>query len=399
MDLLVDARYPGEHRRPDGRHVARDCLQGLGEHKGDTAQQVDVGHHAFERVAQRKEGDGNVLLTELQHLGPREHVRHKVRMGEHDPFRLTRRSGRVDDGGQIGRLHLPRGFPEVAPCAPLPRHPAVSTPAELLQAQHVRRMRHIPLFNHDDGLDGGQVRAQPLNLFELRLGRDDDDACTAILEDVLRLRAREGGVHRHQHGTQGEDREVGEHPFRPALGQDGDTVPAGHAEPGKAKRDIADALEDLLARHPVYGSAAAAPDGHGFLVPPHDVEREIGDGANVRLRLGCGKGRGAHAGIIASWGLPVAQLPTPNSQRPRPKAQLPRPNFQLPTSNSQLPTSSELKTARSGKLEAESGSLEAGRRKRATGNWQLAATGNWELEAGSGKREAGAAVFQPRRRW
>ena len=52
----------------------------------------------------------------------------------------------------------------------------------------------------------------------------------------------------------------------------------------KPEREIADALEQLLARQPVDLSARQRPIEHRLRKPSHDVKRQVGDGVDVDVR-------------------------------------------------------------------------------------------------------------------
>ena len=73
MHLLVDPGHASEHGGLDERGVATDGVERLRKDDGHTAKQVDVGDHPFERVAERQERQGHVVLMHVERIGARQH--------------------------------------------------------------------------------------------------------------------------------------------------------------------------------------------------------------------------------------------------------------------------------------------------------------------------------------
>ena len=112
------------------------------------------------------------------------------------------------------------------------------------------------------------------------------------LQDVARLRRRQRRIDRHRDAAGGDHGEVGQDPFRPALGHDRDAIARRHAERRQPEREVADALEQLLARDALHLPGTHAAHGHRLLESPEHMERQVGDGANGNLGLG-GEGSGS----------------------------------------------------------------------------------------------------------
>ena len=90
----------------------------------------------------------------------------------------------------------------------------------------------------------------------------------------------------------GEDRQIRHQPLGPALGDDRDAIAGANPERAQPERQVADALEDLLARERVDPVRPAATDQLWILrTCPRHVKRQVGDGLDVDLRGGSAHGR------------------------------------------------------------------------------------------------------------
>ena len=202
-------------------------------------------------------------------------------MTEHHAFRLAGRPGGVNDGGELAGGDRSSPVTELLAGAPLRLHLLVTAALHFLETEDGRLRRGR--FVHDgDGLECGQEVPDVLNLLELKPRRDDGKAGAGVFENVARQSGRERRIDRHRHRAERQDRQVAQHPLRPALGDDRDTVAGTDAQRFEPETELANPLEHFLAREPFDDTAPAAAHEHRLGKPAHEMERQVGDGLDVR---------------------------------------------------------------------------------------------------------------------
>jgi hypothetical protein len=232
MHLLVDPRYGAEAVRVDFHEVARELVDRL--RVGDRGEAVEVGviEHPLEDVREWQERERHRVGGERNHLATRHGVEHQVRVGQHRPLGLPRRTRGVDDRRDVfgldavgplvedGRAHLERRTPAVHDrvkrrVARLPRRIA-------LDQDHVVEARALPL----DGQD----------LAELLECGDEQGPGAGVVQQRRDLARRERRIDRNGPGSCAQDGVVGHGPLGPVLGEDRDAVSRLDAEAVQAQR-------------------------------------------------------------------------------------------------------------------------------------------------------------------
>jgi hypothetical protein len=107
------------------------------------------------------------------------------------------------------------------------------------------------------------------------LRRDDHGAGAAVVEDMLVVALGIGDVGRHGDAARRHDREIGDAPFRPVLGDQHDRVAAVEPDPAKRRRQ----RRDLLGR-----LAPARGDPGAILLGPKEGRIALGGGAREEHR-------------------------------------------------------------------------------------------------------------------
>jgi hypothetical protein len=209
---------------------------------------------------------------------------------EHHALGLARRPRGVDDRGQLLGTDGTRAVAVVLRNAPPVPNRLVPARRQVVESDH-RPTVAVRGIQGDNRLDGGQQVPDGLHFLQLDLGRDDDDAGTGIVEDVLDLSLVEGRIDGDRHRPEREDCKVAQDPLRPALGDDRHAVAGRDTERGQSERDLADPLEHFARAHAVDRLSAAAADGDRLDEASVVVEWQVGDRPNVGGRLGHGLGR------------------------------------------------------------------------------------------------------------
>ena len=203
-------------------------------------------------------------------------------MRQHDPLRVARRAGSVEDRREIIRFHPAAapvefrrvvGVHERSPAAglveeghldrSLPRRADLGLDGgwrsrddpELLGGgatvrlddpmRNDRRRIVRPAVEDHDVPDRARVLRGYDDLLELTLRADQRHAAARISEDVDHLLGAHRRVERNTHRSQGLDGEIGDGPLGPVLGNDGDPVPRRHAEPAQETGEAADVRHEL----------------------------------------------------------------------------------------------------------------------------------------------------------
>ena len=173
----------------------------LGQHQVEAA-------HPLEDVAQGKEGQGDVVGTEVgDDLEAGGHVGDDVVVGEHHALGLARRARRIDDGGQVGRLrlggpglHRARG-PRTGPCGPRSRSLGQG---QRPLARHVVHADHV--------LQRRGLGADLRDLGRLRFVGDEDRLGLAVVQDVEDLGRGQARVDGHVQRRRAQGGQVGVRP-------------------------------------------------------------------------------------------------------------------------------------------------------------------------------------------
>ena len=189
----------------------------------------------------------------------------RLRVRQHHALGLARRAGGVDDRRQLRRARTPRARSRnslPAPHSPVrrawPRSATVSS--EMTEGLS-------PSAIHPSGRptsSAGSLCRTSWIFSSCERVETMAALAPAVLQDVAGLSRGQRRVDRNRDRPGGEDGQVGHHPFGPALGDDRDAIARPHAERAKPEREVADALEELLARQRIDPVRAAASDQPGF---------------------------------------------------------------------------------------------------------------------------------------
>ncbi len=281
MKLLEHPGDAGHDGGPHARKVSRDGLQRLGEADPAAEQQKEVERQPLEDVAEREERHRLVVPADLHDRVHRHQVREDVPVREHHALGVARRARGVNDGGDVLRAQAP------GPLLVLTRQRRVGADAratllhDRLQGVHGRaagRGSGDPLRrrDHDHGREVGQLRRQPEQLGELDVVGHHHDLDAGVAEDELGLRRGQRRVDGNVDGAGGQDRKVGNGPFRAALADQPHAVAALDAEPAQTEAQGPDLLHELAGRKLPEAVGLAAPDEHGPVEPLRQEERKFG---------------------------------------------------------------------------------------------------------------------------
>ncbi len=198
----------------------------------------------------------------------------------------------VDDAGDVGRRDLLGAAEDIAVVVFTARDNGV--PGKHVDAQMLLQGRRI---HHDNERHAGET----VGGFEQRLrkprGRDDHALGAAVFEDVAVIVHGVGRVGRHGDRADGHDRQVGDQPLGPVLGDDNNPVTTFDAGRPQTTGEAADTGGDIApAQRPVaaiafrpqqrpLAEAVGLDKKHGDEVRPRSLRRRI---RSTALRHGCG---------------------------------------------------------------------------------------------------------------
>ena len=286
VQLLVDARHAGHHRRPDQLHVRGDGVERLGKRNRHASPEVEIVDQPFERVAQREKGERNVLFVQDDDASRINHVARDVPMREHDPLRFAGRSGRVDDGCQLIRLDGERRFLVAESDAVAGYQVLVAPLRQFLQAQRhpsgpaVAACLSRGRVHYDERAQTGQIVPNGTYLRRLFFVRRHYYRRVRIGQDVADLGRGQGRIDRYGDASRRQDGKVGDHPLGPAVGQDRDPVACLHPERAQAEALVPHLVEELLRREHSCRVTAALADQGILRMAPVNVEGQLGNRAD-----------------------------------------------------------------------------------------------------------------------
>jgi hypothetical protein len=191
------------------------------------------------------------------------------------------------DGGRVDRRHPP---------AQLAGRGAVAERLEVGEGdeERVGRQRvHPARLDHHDAAERGEPPAHRRHLVELLLVLHDARHRRGVREQVLDLGGRARGVEPDDHRPDRLQRQVGHHPLRAVVGEDGDAVAALDPQREEGARVTRDPLGVPLPRR-------LAPDPE-LLVAQGGARRVPGRAAQERGRRAGGELRGRAVGR-PGWG-------------------------------------------------------------------------------------------------
>jgi hypothetical protein len=154
-----------------------------------------------------------------------------------------------------------------------------------------------PAVHQDDGLERGSWCRTSWIFWSCSLV-ETNAAFTPASCRMWACAGGERGIDRHRSRRSGDDREIGHQPLGPTLGDDSDAIPRPNPERAQPERQVADALEELLARQRLDPVRAAATDQFWILKPARDVKRQVGD--RLEVDLGAASSRTAAAVVLTS---------------------------------------------------------------------------------------------------
>ena len=211
------------------------------------ALQADICPASLEDVRQRQEAHRHILV---RHLRQADVVRAEglevVCVVEHHALRFARRAGRVEDVGQVVGRRLRRAFFHhlVVRQAFTQSHELVEVKGGRVArvAHHVAVEDNEPLqrLAQPDDAEGGVV---------LELFAHEEEAYLRVVDDVLCLRRRAGGIQRNGHRAVGERRKVDVQAFGLVLRKDADILLLADAQRHHCVGGTAYALGELFPRH------------------------------------------------------------------------------------------------------------------------------------------------------
>ena len=296
MKLLVHPRHACQERRPHAADVPGDRVERFGEDHRDARQQIDEGNRTLEGMTQGQERQRHVVLGQLQNLRAGLEVRHDVGVRQHHAFGFARCSGRVDDRRQLVGLHGPSAIAELFSRAPLPRQAGVTALGDGIERDDRRAVGCGPPVHQHHRVQRRHLVAHLLDLLQLKARGNDRGLGARIVQDVACLAGGERWIDRNGGRAGREDREIRDQPLRAALGNDRHSIAVANTERAQPEREVANALEDVLAREPDDLVRPAASDELWIREPPRHVKGQVGDGFDVDLRICIGprRGRCAH---------------------------------------------------------------------------------------------------------
>ena len=217
----------------------------------------------------------------------RQQVRREIRMRQHHALGLAGRARCVDDGRELDGRDRPRRVAEMLARRPTRPHAARGLARPLLRAGGRKATSRRPLGPSTTTASSAGNRCR----ISCSLS-----SCASVETTASRRRNPGGcsalalpksvGINRDGTRPGREDREVDRGSTRAGSRQEWRRDPRSHAQGPEAEREVADALEEVLPRDAWTSPPRCAADDHRVLKPPHDVERQVGDGPDVRLHYG-----------------------------------------------------------------------------------------------------------------
>jgi hypothetical protein len=225
VELLPDARDAEEEGRLDLLEVVGDLLEGLGEVDADAEDGGAVdGEHLLGDVRQREVAEGAVLGGELVDLADGLDGPHAVAVAEHDGLRRAGGPGGVDVAGAVVALDLAGAVVDGV------GRGGVAAGQEVVPREDHRVALDVGAAHQHDVLEARQVVALLHDLGVLLAVLDEDDGGLGVVDDVLRLARRAGGVDAGRDGADGHGAEGEDHPLEPVEAEDAGGLAVQDAE-------------------------------------------------------------------------------------------------------------------------------------------------------------------------
>ncbi len=257
---LVEPRHAGHHRRPRLEQVGRQRLEPVGVvDLGADRERQELPGGVLVGVRRRQEREKNLVLVEAEQrergIGPGD-VGEQVAVAQHHA---------------LGHAAGARGVDEAAGVAARQRDRRIGRRRRRLLARGQRlvpgQQRHREPAGIGERLDAQQQpqRRRLGDRRQQRLGqpvaRHHRGGRTAVLEQVGVLARGVGGVGRHRDRARRHDREVGDQPFRPVLGDQQHAVAGRHAPGAQGARQQPHLVRDALPRPRPVGARRACATG------------------------------------------------------------------------------------------------------------------------------------------
>ncbi len=210
-------------------------------------------------------------------------------MRHHDALRHAAGAGGVDEAGGVVARHVPDDVGDVVRLRLAERQDLV--PVMDLGMRELPRCQRL---DGDDVRDVGDLVGRRHDALGQRRRRDDDRTGAAVREDVAMVLDGVGRVGGNGDGAGGHDGEIGDQPFRPVLGDEGDAVAAPDPERAQAARQRAHLTRRLAPGERPVASRALGPEEGLVALPRRLVEqhrRQAGTGLEIhgasRLSVSC----------------------------------------------------------------------------------------------------------------
>ena len=236
VDLLVHPGNSNEDGRTDFGERLREMLNKRAIGEGNAVikhREVDVSGGD---VRERKKRHANVTRLQVETMEGAGNVRCHVAVGEQGSLGSSRRSRRINNGGEVVggdgatagiELGVRLGW------------------ALLHEAMHVDGVGSLDRIHHDHSFERRLV-ASGKNLLQLLFGGDNDDARTRIAQDEGSLHVGERGVNGYDHGAQKKGSEVSDGPLRAIFTQDGEAISLGDSPSSEGASESDDITIELL---------------------------------------------------------------------------------------------------------------------------------------------------------
>ena len=238
VDLLEDPRDSDLDRGPQLAEVVDQFVDALGVDPADPRVQGRVDGHPLEHVRERQVGDAEILRVEIlrRHGVDRREV--EIGVGDHRPLRRTGGAGGVGDRGEIGGLDR---APDGVEAPRLPQVQLVPLPLEIREGDDGGGETRPRRFEDDQPLGEAHGFADREDLIEDGVVFDEDQAATAVADDVLLLPGAGRRIDPDHDRAGGEGGEVRVGPFGPGPADDPDPVPfadTGGDEPHRRAAEV-----------------------------------------------------------------------------------------------------------------------------------------------------------------
>jgi len=116
-----------------------------------------------------------------------------------------------------------------------------------------------------------------------RRGRDDREAGAAVAEDVAVVVDRVGDIGRHGDAAGAHDGDIGDHPFRPIFGDQGDPIAGLEAERDQAARQSADSIRRVNPAQRLVLPVALDPEKRPLGPLSRDLKKHRRQAAKARV--------------------------------------------------------------------------------------------------------------------